>query len=131
MLRSFRTSWDDKLKWLSKHIIFPLCILIFNFSLNPPVASQLPPLQREASPPQTTNNKHKNRKEKEFHEWIIVPHTEIATGLWPSQWRCGGTVIASEAKQSTNHKTAIKKQKNKKIHPSIKIQKQKTKEFYE
>ena len=43
----------------------------------------------------------------------------------------GGTVIASEAKQSTNHKTVIKKQKNKKIHPSIKIQKQKTKEFYE
>ena len=31
MLRSFRTSRDDKLKWLCKHIIFPLCASIFNF----------------------------------------------------------------------------------------------------
>ena len=31
ILRSFRTSWDDKLKWLCKLIIFPLCASIFNF----------------------------------------------------------------------------------------------------
>ena len=31
MLRSFRTSWDDKLKWLSKLVIFALCASIFNF----------------------------------------------------------------------------------------------------
>ena len=31
MLRSFCTSWDDKLKWLSKLIIFVLCASIFNF----------------------------------------------------------------------------------------------------
>ena len=29
----------------------------------------------------TTNNKHKNRKEKEFHELLIISHTEIATGF--------------------------------------------------
>ena len=64
MLRSFRTSWDDKLKWLCKHIIFPLCVSIFNFSLNPPVASQLPPLQREANPhkPQKVNTKIKRKR---------------------------------------------------------------------
>ena len=64
---------------------FPLCVSIFNFSLNPLVASQHPPLQREANPhkslltalrhceeqgdeaihkPQKVNTK--NKKEKEF-----------------------------------------------------------------
>ena len=141
---------------------------IFNFFLNPPVASQLSPLQREANPPQATNSQYKNRKEKEFHEWVIVPHTEIATGFssprndgvgvlslrgvkrrsnpqslitntktekkkipwmnncipyWDchgffkaSQWRCWGTVIASEAKQSINHKNHHQKQKRKRIY---------------
>ena len=99
MLCSFRTSWDDKLKWLCKHIIFPLCVSIFNFlcinfqfsifnfSLNPPVASQLPPLQREANPhkPQKVNIKTKRKR----IPWInkIVSHTEIATNLRFSQWR--------------------------------------------
>ena len=43
---------------------------------------------KRRSNPQTTNNKHKNRKEKEFHEWIIIPYTEIATSCKQlSQWR--------------------------------------------
>ena len=64
----FFYSFAEKKKEIT--IIYQVKELIFNFQffLNPPVASQLPPLQREVNPPQTTSNKHKNRKEKEFHE---------------------------------------------------------------
>ena len=45
---------------------------------------------------------------------------------------CPFVIARSETtKQSTNHKSHIKKQKNKRIHLSIKNTKQKIKEFYE
>ena len=40
----------------------------------------------------TTNNKYKNRKIKEFYEWIIVPYTEIATISAKSRNDSGGWV---------------------------------------
>ena len=47
-----------------KELIFNFQFLIFNFFLNPPVASQHPPLQREASPhkPLVVNTKTEKKK---------------------------------------------------------------------
>ena len=119
ILRSFRTSWDDKLKWLCKHIILPLCVSIFNFQFfifnffsTPPVASQLPPLRREAKPHkplltalchcetsqkswQSTNHWYLfiHKKTKRIHHLLPLCHCETSQKSW----------------QSINHKTPTKK----------------------
>ena len=60
-LRSFRTSWDDKLKWLSKHIIFPLCASIFS---QPPCCFATSPLTKGGKPhkPLIINTKKEKKK---------------------------------------------------------------------
>ena len=63
-------------------------VLQFLISLSTPLLLRNFPPYKGRQTPQTTNNKHKNQKEKEFHEWIIIPHNEIATSCKQlSQWR--------------------------------------------
>ena len=74
MLRSFRTSWDDKLKWLSKLVIFTLYASIFNFLW---IATK-------------------------FCLTVIILHTKIATNLRFSQWQPKNNEIATSSMNSHN-----------------------------
>ena len=91
MLRSFRTSWDDRLKWLCKHIIFPF-VLQFLISYG------LPRLFQSLAMTVLGCCHCEEQCDEAIHK-----HTHPF-------------VIASEAKQSTNHYFLIHSQKNKKIN---------------
>ena len=85
---------------INQRINFQFSIFNFQFFLNPPVASQHPPLQREANHHKPQNH-YQKQKRKKFINRIIVPHTEIATNLQFSQWQWGLSTLVSHTEIAT------------------------------
>ena len=82
---------------------FPTLCFNFQFFLNPPVASQLPPLQREANPHKTTTHRPSSLlgvKRQSNPQTTIHP---------PSSLRDFAEVVAIHKPQKVNAKTKKKK----------------------
>ena len=110
-LRSFRTSWDDKLKWLCKHIIFPLCASIFNFNFLWIATSC-----KQLSQWQAKNNEIATAFSKPRNDGVgVLSLVFFVIVSKKSNYSPLFFVIANKVKQSINHYFFIHSQKRKRI----------------